>query len=267
MPAFAQENQLGKWTSSKAIEKMHSEIYYLLYCHTEKTVKREVNFLVKTLRLKPKAKILDLGCGFGRHVIELAKRGFKAVGVDISKKLLSIAKKKAKAKKVKAKFYRKDISKPLFKKKFDAVIMMLNTFGLLSDKDNEKVLKNASRALKKGGKIFIDLRDPEKLKKGTFYGRIKYVDRQKIRVARIDHKVYTKITYYPKRKRVLGKRYFYHHGKKREYIFEVRLYTPSELKKLFSKYKLKVLHFFGDFTGEKYNKKRSQRLIVVGEKQ
>ena len=45
----------------------------------------EVNFIIKTLRLTGTEKILDLACGFGRHSLALAHRGFSVVGVDITK--------------------------------------------------------------------------------------------------------------------------------------------------------------------------------------
>lgn len=43
---------------------------------------RQVDFLVKTLGLSGGERILDLACGFGRHSLELARRGFSVIGVD-----------------------------------------------------------------------------------------------------------------------------------------------------------------------------------------
>lgn len=60
----------------------------------------EVDFLVEELKLKPGATILDIGCGTGRHSIELAKRGFKVTGIDQSSGMLEQARKKAEAAKV-----------------------------------------------------------------------------------------------------------------------------------------------------------------------
>lgn len=49
---------------------------------------RQVDFLVKTLGLKGGERILDLACGFGRHGLELAQRGFSVTGVDITRNML-----------------------------------------------------------------------------------------------------------------------------------------------------------------------------------
>ena len=58
---------------------------------TKNTV-AEVDFLLSLYPLKPGANILDVGCGTGRHSIELAKRGFKVTGLDLSEKMLEVAK-------------------------------------------------------------------------------------------------------------------------------------------------------------------------------
>jgi cyclopropane fatty-acyl-phospholipid synthase-like methyltransferase len=56
---------------------------------TKNTI-REVDFLVKELSLKPGALILDIGCGTGRHSIELAKRGYAVTGLDLSSEMLAM---------------------------------------------------------------------------------------------------------------------------------------------------------------------------------
>src|SRR5512136_1188758 len=72
---------------------------YMDNSFTNSTI-NEVDFLVKELRLKPSATILDVGCGTGRHAIELARRGFAVTGVDLSSGMLAEARKSAKKAKV-----------------------------------------------------------------------------------------------------------------------------------------------------------------------
>jgi SAM-dependent methyltransferase len=55
----------------------------------------EVDFICEELQLKEGDSILDIGCGTGRHSIELARRGFKVTGVDMSGGMLEIARRKA----------------------------------------------------------------------------------------------------------------------------------------------------------------------------
>ena len=56
---------------------------------------KEVAFLLELLKLRAGSTILDVGCGNGRHSIELAKRGFKVTGVDFSRAMLEEARKSA----------------------------------------------------------------------------------------------------------------------------------------------------------------------------
>jgi SAM-dependent methyltransferase len=69
---------------------------YLQNCFTKNTV-AEVDFLIDALGLSAGASVLDVGCGTGRHAIELARRGYRVTGVDISAGMLEQAKKEAQA--------------------------------------------------------------------------------------------------------------------------------------------------------------------------
>jgi len=60
----------------------------------------EVDFIEKEMHHRKNARILDVGCGTGRHAIELAKRGYSVVGIDLSESMLAHARKKAEAEKV-----------------------------------------------------------------------------------------------------------------------------------------------------------------------
>ena len=70
---------------------------------TEKT-KSQVNFIIDLLKLNGNEKILDLACGFGRHSLEIARRGFSVVGVDITKEFIDDAAKNSKKESLNAKF-------------------------------------------------------------------------------------------------------------------------------------------------------------------
>ena len=57
----------------------------------------EVDFLIEALELSPGCSILDVGCGTGRHAVELARRGFVVTGIDLSPGMLEQARAKAEA--------------------------------------------------------------------------------------------------------------------------------------------------------------------------
>lgn len=63
---------------------------YLRYSFTMGT-EQEVDFLVEVLGLQPGQRVLDVGCGPGRHAVALARRGIEVVGVDISRRFVEVA--------------------------------------------------------------------------------------------------------------------------------------------------------------------------------
>ena len=90
---------------------------------TEDT-KNQVDFLIKVLGLTGKERILDLACGFGRHSLEFARRGFEVVGVDITEAYVEDAGKQAEKEMLSATFYHQDIREVTFEDEFDVVLNM-----------------------------------------------------------------------------------------------------------------------------------------------
>jgi len=117
----------------------------------------EVDFIEKEINFDKTKKILDLGCGTGRHSVELAKRGYNITGVDLSASQLNRAKKKAKESGVAVRFIQEDARELNFTDEFDLVIMICEgAFPLMeTDAMNYKILENAARALKSKGKIIF----------------------------------------------------------------------------------------------------------------
>jgi len=107
--------------------------------------------------LKKHSKILDLGCGTGRHVIPLAELGHSCVGVDISSNMLRQAAKKASNKNLKIQFLECDITEslPFDDNTFDMILCLFHTFEL--NKNRENIFKEAKRLLKKGGRFYLQV--------------------------------------------------------------------------------------------------------------
>ncbi len=102
-------------------------------------------------------KILDIGCGTGRHSIELAKRGYRVRGIDLSESLLARAREKAEALNLKVDFQRHDARNLPFNNEFDLAIMICEgAFPLMeTDGMNYEILKGAVRSLKNKGKLIF----------------------------------------------------------------------------------------------------------------
>ncbi len=133
--------------------------------NTPKITRWQVSFLIRHLKIKKSHKILDLGCGYGRHSLEFARRGFKVVGVDYSRYLLDIAKKQARKENLRnVKFLKADMRNLRYRREFDIVINMYTSFGYFEkEKDHRIVLRNISNTLKDSGKFFLDLENPSRI--------------------------------------------------------------------------------------------------------
>lgn len=116
----------------------------------------ECDFIEQEINYNKKTRILDIGCGTGRHSIELATRGYPVVGIDLSESLLNRAKEKVLNKILSLDFYQYDARKLPFIDEFDLVyIMCEGGFCLMeTDEMNYQILESAAQALKSGG-LFI----------------------------------------------------------------------------------------------------------------
>lgn len=145
------------------------KLFNALYVKTDGDVvenientRREVDFIMSAAAIQPHSTILDLCCGQGRHCLELARRGFRQVnGVDRSRYLIRLAKKRAQSEGLHVVFKEGDARNPrLPENTFDCVAIMGNSFGYFSNKkDDEKVLSMVGKILRPTGQIVLDITD------------------------------------------------------------------------------------------------------------
>jgi len=126
---------------------------------TENT-ETQVDFLVNSMQLRGNERILDLACGYGRHALVFAQRGYTVVGVDITQELIDDANRNAPPN---ASFLCKDIRDVDFSNEFDVVLNLADgAIGYLEDDaENLKMFDVIARALKPGGKHFMDVCNAE----------------------------------------------------------------------------------------------------------
>lgn len=123
---------------------------------------REIDALLGATGLDPSDRVLDLCCGQGRHALELARRGMrKVVGIDRSRFLVSLARKRARALGLEVKFREGDARKfSVPENSFDCCIIMGNSFGYFDrEEDDLDVLAAVKRALRSHGTLVLDLMD------------------------------------------------------------------------------------------------------------
>jgi 2-polyprenyl-3-methyl-5-hydroxy-6-metoxy-1,4-benzoquinol methylase len=117
----------------------------------------ECDFIEKEINFDKEVRILDVGCGTGRHSIELARRGYKVVGVDMSEAQLQRAEEKARDAGVRLTFLKFDARDLPFFDEFNLVIMLCEgAFPLMeTDEMNFRILHNVARALKQNGRLIF----------------------------------------------------------------------------------------------------------------
>jgi 2-polyprenyl-3-methyl-5-hydroxy-6-metoxy-1,4-benzoquinol methylase len=117
----------------------------------------ECDFIEQEIAHDKSLKILDIGCGTGRHSIELSKRGYAVTGIDLSESQLKRAKEKAADGGLKIDFQKHDARNLTFEGEFDLAIMLCEGgFSLMeTDEMNFDILENATKALKDKGKFIF----------------------------------------------------------------------------------------------------------------
>lgn len=209
---------------------------YMNNSFTKNTI-AEVDFVIDTMKLSIGSTVLDVGCGTGRHSIELAKRGYKVTGVDISSGMLSEAKKSAATANVHVEWIQSDAVKYSPDRHYDAVICLCEgAFGLVG-KDEEPIehdmaiLNHISDALKPNGRFILTTLNA--------YSKIRSLTQENVNSGRFDP--LTMVEQYHDEWDLPG-------GKKQVEMKE-RRYFPFEMKHMFEQAGLKVEHIWGGTAG------------------
>lgn len=216
----------------------------------------EVDGVIRLLSLEKGAHILDCPCGYGRHSIELAGRGFNVIGCDINSAHLAIAKENSKT--TKTKFIKKSMLNLDFKEEFDAVINMFYSFGFFeTDKENEKVLKNFFDSLKKGGRFLMhtDVNVPRMLA-----GKFKEYEKRPLAGGGFLRQIEF---YHPPTKRNHGVWVLEKNDKVEIKEYSVRVFTKEEFVALCKKVGFGDVKVYADWKGTRYSEDSEEMMIVA----
>src|SRR5680860_1396233 len=119
----------------------------------------EVDRAIMMLRPEGGERVLDLACGIGRHSLELRRRGFEVVGVDISPELLAMAEREAAAQSLEVSFMQADLRELDLADEFDLVLSLNDgAVGYFeTDEENRRTFEVIARALRAGGGHLMQL--------------------------------------------------------------------------------------------------------------
>jgi SAM-dependent methyltransferase len=129
---------------------------------TPERTAEEIDFVLAITGVEQGSRILDIGCGAGRHSIELARRGYDVLGVDPSEVMVAAAKERAAAENVNPNFHQIRGEDLNFNGQFDLSLCLFNTLGQVNDQeDNHQLLLNAFHSLQSGGHFIMELQQPD----------------------------------------------------------------------------------------------------------
>jgi SAM-dependent methyltransferase len=257
--ALAQRPRRSK-RSKPWFEEVFDEDYLrtLPFMSADQTL-REVEFIESSLGVKPGGQILDVGCGYGRHAIELVQRGLDVTGLDLSLPLLLRAADEAQKRAMSVNFVHADMREMAFEKQFDGVCCMLTSFGYFDEETNLRVAEGIARALKPGGRLLLDLVNRDYVV-GDLPSRVWWEGNGCVVLEEVDFNFHTS--------RIITHRSIvFEDGRQVEQEISVRAYSLHEIGRLLRQAGFRVIdisgglatrgHFFGG---------TSRNLLILAEK-
>ncbi len=239
-----------------AVFEPEDYLYFYEDTLTEERTKKEIEFLVKELELDTSMEVLDLACGHGRHANRLAGAVYHVTGMDVNKCFLKLARKDAAKRKVRVTYLHGDMRRLFFKKKFDRVLLLFTAFGYFEDKENIKVLKNISQALKPGGLFCFDIHNRDNFLK-NFMPYIVSEKNKDLMIERLTFDVVTGRSY--------NQRIVIRNGKRKDKPFFMRLYNFTEIRDHLVNTGLAIHKTFGDWDGSPFTN-NSKRMLIIARK-
>lgn len=234
------------------------EDYLKVYPHRNEVEARlHIDFLQRALPLQEGRLVLDLGCGNGRHAVELAGRGLRVVCLDLSVTLLGLARRRALEAGLSVPMVRSDMRRLPFKAVFDGVFSFFTSFGYFEqDTENFAVLAAVAGVLKPKGYLLLDYLNGD-------YTLTHLVPRDERRHNGI--LVVQERRFDSRRQRVEKKITLKEAGEFREYLESVRVYTHAEMLDMLNRAGFTVLRTVGDWDGRPFDR-QSPRMILLCQK-
>ncbi len=224
--------------------------YHILYQNRgEEEARGFIKALLSKLNLPLGASLLDLACGKGRHSITLNSYGFDVLGVDLSSKSISSAKRYENSN---LSFEVQDMREPIEGKKFDAIFNLFTSFGYFdTQKENEKVCKAMAQMLTPGGRLVIDFMNAKRVISGLVPFEKKTLNDIEFNISR----EYTGT-------HIIKTISFNDKSELHRYQEKVQTIGKEKFKELLSPY-FDIDFMFGSFDLDDYSPTESERLIIV----
>lgn len=224
-------------------------------------------FLNKTFKKYNINSVFDLTCGTGAQAIYLLENGYSVKASDYSKGMIDIANQKLRKKKHHHKFIKADM-RTVYLGEADAVISMFNAIGHLSKNQFRSALRNVKRNLKPNGYYIFDIYNSISMDK--YLPKHKHIDvvfsKDNLFIVRYCKNILNKKTGILTTKHIWHIQNYMKPYKELKNIWDLQLYTYSELKKLLEEEGFEILELYGDCYFSEYHDKESEAIYLVTRK-
>jgi Cyclopropane fatty acid synthase and related methyltransferases len=219
--------------------------------------KQEVDFLISELNMKSGQNLLDIPCGFGRHSIELAKRGFYVTGIDISQTFINVLNEKIKSENFNIKAIHADILLIQLNQKFSGAICLGNSFGYFNFNKMKVFVEKVSSYLETGSRFIIN--------SGMLAESIlpNFSKNESFTVENIKMNITN--TYCADDSYMISNIHYTKEGKTEEHSFKHYVFTLGEVKRLLQLFGLKTIATYSTLSKTEYTL-GDQQIYIVAEK-
>ena len=236
------------------VDWFDSKYYHLLYKNRNmQEAEQFVDKLVAHLNFKKNTQALDLGCGKGRHAIQLKKHYDSVTGIDLSiESINQAAKNKIKG----LTFSQQDMRDFKLESNVDIIFNLFTSFGYFNAKDdNLKVLNNCYNQLNKSGHLIIDFFNADKVRLSLIKQENKIINGINFKIERTirNNKVIKTISF-----KDSNKLFFFEE--------KVQLLTLDDFQNLLAKANFKLTKYFGNYNLAPFETNSSDRLILFAQK-
>jgi cyclopropane fatty-acyl-phospholipid synthase-like methyltransferase len=231
-----------------------SPYYPMLYAHrSEDEAQQAVQNVVGLLHLKPGARILDVGCGRGRHLWPLAELGYRVAGIDLAADRVAEARAGSAQKGIDAELFVGSMLDPLPQPPYDAVVNWFTSFGFFDElATHQLAIAHMARALTPGGALVMDFMNAAEV-------RANLVPEDRIEVGHVEFHVRRWIE-----EPFVHKSISIRDGATtREFSERVMLLDRSDFEALFAAAGLDSVQFLGYYDGSPWTP-QSLRCIAIG---
>ena len=234
----------------------NSTFYHQLYFNRdEKEAQNFINTLLSQLNPPRESRMLDVGCGRGRHARFLASKGFDVTGIDLSYTSIQDAKQHETDN---LHFYRHDMRLPFWINYFDYAFNFFTSFGYFpTRREHDDAIRTIAQCLKPGGRILIDFLNVHYAEEHLQHNEVKTINDTEYEIHRwhdTDHFFKRIIVRDASMKEPV------------EFTEKVAKFNLGDFTDMLSFQKLQVEDVFGDYSLQPYDVKTTPRLIILARK-